>query len=166
RKANPLATARCFLDHGWQPIPVPHGQKRPELRGWPRLEITESNIGDYFDQRRQNIGVKLGSQSGGLTDVDLDCVEALALADELLPKTAAVFGRRTKRSSHRLYATDLCKTEQQAVIKFVEPPFLAHDPKKPATLVELRIGAGDKGAQTLFPGSIHPSGEPIEWDSD
>ena len=163
---NPLATARGFLERGWQPVPVPHGQKSPELRGWPQLEITASNINDYFDQRRQNIGVKLGSQSGGLTDIDLDCVEAVVLADELLPETSGVFGRESKRSSHWLYVTDLCKSEQKAVIKFVEPPALACDPGKPATLVELRIGGGDKGTQTLFPGSIHPSGEPIEWDRD
>ena len=31
-------------------------------------------------------------------------------------------------------------------------------------LVELRIGAGDKAAQTLAPPSTHPSGETIEWD--
>jgi Bifunctional DNA primase/polymerase, N-terminal len=161
---NALATARGFLARGWQPLPVPRGQKSPELKGWPQLEITASNIGDYFDQRRQNIGVKLGTQSGGLTDIDLDCVEAVVLADELLPETSAVFGRESKRSSHWLYVTDLCKSEQKAVIKFVEPPALACDPQKPATVVELRIGSGDKGTQTLFPGSIHPSGELIEWD--
>ena len=37
------------------------------------------------------------------------------------------------------------------------------DPKKPATLVELRFGGGDKGAQAVFPGSTHPSGERVEW---
>jgi hypothetical protein len=30
-------------------------------------------------------------------------------------------------------------------------------------LVELRLGGGGKAAQTIFPGSIHESGEPIEW---
>jgi hypothetical protein len=33
-------------------------------------------------------------------------------------------------------------------------------------LVELRIGGGDKGAQTVFPGSTHESGERIEWVED
>src|SRR5262245_18078237 len=32
-------------------------------------------------------------------------------------------------------------------------------------LIELRIG-GDKGAQTVFPGSVHEEGEPIAWDED
>ena len=34
------------------------------------------------------------------------------------------------------------------------------------TLVELRIGAGDKGAQTLAPGSLHPSGEAVCWNDE
>jgi hypothetical protein len=33
-------------------------------------------------------------------------------------------------------------------------------------LVELRIGGGDKGAATLVPPSVHPSGEQITWDID
>jgi hypothetical protein len=33
-------------------------------------------------------------------------------------------------------------------------------------LVELRIGGGGKGAQTVFPGSTHESGETITWDKD
>ncbi len=64
------------------------------------------------------------------------------------------------------WTPETAQSEQKAVIKFTEPPALACDPEKPATLVELRIGGSDKGAQTLFPGSMHPSGEPIEWVSD
>jgi hypothetical protein len=33
-------------------------------------------------------------------------------------------------------------------------------------LLELRIGGGDKGAQTVFPGSVHPDGEPIGWEEN
>src|SRR5262249_29594608 len=33
-------------------------------------------------------------------------------------------------------------------------------------LVELRIGGGDKGAQSIMPGSRHPSGEVVRWDAD
>jgi hypothetical protein len=106
----------------------------------------------------------LGRASGGVTDVDLDCEEALALA-KLLPPTAT-FGRPSKSRSHWLYITDLCETEKKAVIKYVEPPGLASDPKSPAVLVELRIGGADKAAQTIVPGSVHPSGEPVRWDDE
>ena len=76
------------------------------------------------------------------------------------------FGRRSKPESHRLYYTDLCNTEQRAVIKYSEPKALARDDTEPATFVELRIGAGDKGAQTVFPGSVHPCGERVRWDRE
>jgi hypothetical protein len=33
-------------------------------------------------------------------------------------------------------------------------------------LIELRIGGGDKGAQTIFPGSVHECGEPIIWEEN
>jgi hypothetical protein len=87
----------------------------------------------------------------GLCDVDLDCAEAIALAEDLLPETNAVFGRHSKPESHRLYTTELYDTEQRAVIKYSEPRALAGDGAEAVTLVELRIGSGDKGAQTIFP---------------
>jgi len=159
--------AADYLHRGWAPVPVPYQRKGPQLENWQQLEITKGNIGDYFKRRQpQNVGVQVGRRSGGLTDVDLDSAEALALADALLPPTKAIFGRKSKRRSHWLYYTDLAETEQKAVLKFAEPRTLARDPKKPATLVELRTGSGDKGAQTLFPGSTHPSAERVEWDND
>ena len=33
-------------------------------------------------------------------------------------------------------------------------------------IIELRMGGGDKGAQTVFPGSTHEGGEPITWAND
>lgn len=151
-----------YLRRGWQPVPVPDRQKGPTRKDWQNLQITEANIGDVFN-RAGNVGVLLGGTSGGLTDVDLDCPEALALADAFLPQTSAIFGRKSKLRSHWLYVTNLYTSETKAAIRYVEPPGLAHDPPKSATLVELRIGGGEKGAQTIFPGSTHPSGERVEW---
>ena len=79
----------------------------------------------------------------------------------LLPATAARFGRASKPRSHWLYLSDLCDSEQRAAIQNKAPPKLGG-----AMLVELRIGAGDKAAQTLFPPSLHPSGEAVQWASD
>lgn len=87
-----------------------------------------------------NIAIQLGPKSHGLTDVDLDCIEAIALAEFLLPPTDAIFGRKSKPGSHRLYITDLSANQERAVIKYSEPVALARNPDKPATLVELRIG--------------------------
>jgi putative DNA primase/helicase len=164
--ADPLAAARAFLKRGWKPVPVAYRQKRPIGDGWQNREITPVNVAEYFEGEPMNIGVQLGRASGGLTDVDLDCDEAILLAQDLLPPTDAVFGRHSKASSHWLYVTDLCETEQKAAIRYTEPKALARDPDKPAVLVELRIGAGDKGAHTMAPGSVHPSGERVGWEHE
>jgi hypothetical protein len=157
--------AREYLDRGWRPVPIDVRQKKPRDSAWQSLTVTEENAEEFFESD-DNIGIQLGKRSGGLTDVDIDCPEALELAALILPPTGAVFGRKSKRKSHRLYKTDLCATEQKAAIQFREPPALSSNGKKPVTLVELRIGAGDKGAQTLAPGSLHPSGEEVRWDNE
>jgi hypothetical protein len=110
-----------------------------------------------------NVGVILGGASGGLTDVNLDCTEAAALAKITLPHTEAVFGRVSKPESHFLYYTSLATTYGKATLKFT-------DPITRQALLEVRIGGGDAGcdtgAQTIFPGSVHASGEDIEWAKD
>jgi hypothetical protein len=159
-------SASDYLKRGWKPIPIATGRKSPNDLGWQHEEITADNLRQKFQPWHGNVGVQFGKVSGGLTDFDLDCRETLLLADHFLPETGAVFGRRSKRRSHRLYVTDLADDEPRAVIRFSEPSALAHNPDKPVTLVELRIGGGDKGAQTIFPGSTHPSGEAIKWDVD
>src|SRR5262249_25052513 len=89
----------------------------------------------------------------------LDCSDAITIAPYILPPTKALFGRASKRASHWLYYTDLSTTAEKAAITF-------DDPKRPAKegrLVELRIG-GDSAAKTIFPGSVHKSGEAITWE--
>jgi hypothetical protein len=126
------------------------------------LEITADNIGEYFNRWTPGVCVQLGWASDGLTDVDLDSVEALALAtefDHFLPPTAAVFGRSSKPRSHYLYVTKLSDDSSLgATIQFRDSQ--AADA---AMLLELRVGAGDSAAATLFPPSEHPSGETVTW---
>jgi hypothetical protein len=158
-----LDNAKQYLSRGWQPVPVPLEEKAPKQKDWPNLAITPATAADYFEQN-QNIGLQLGARSGGLIDVDIDCPEALALADTFLPATSAIFGRASKPRSHRLYVTDLFRSEDKAVIRFVEPAL--GDRKETGTLIELRVGGGEKGAQTLAPDSIHPSGECVYWENE
>ena len=152
-----LDLARSYIKRGWAPIPVPHRSKAPIIKGWQTLPITEADAPRFFNGAPQNIGILLGPASGGLTDVDLDCPEACAVAPYLLPRTAATFGRASRPSSHWLYRTDLAKTCEEAT-------FAYRDPMDNTMLVELRIGGGGRGAQTVFPGSIHETGEAIQWD--
>src|SRR5262245_22982513 len=103
--------ARSYVRRPWAPIPIPYKSKIPVLKGWPKLRVTEENIEQDFkaNGKPQNIGVLTGQPSGGLNDVDMDCVEALALAPYFLPKTAARFGRRSKPESPQLYRAGIEK---------------------------------------------------------
>jgi hypothetical protein len=102
----------------------------------------------------------MGMTSGGLTDVDLDCAAAIAVAPYILRCTGAIFGRPSKRASHRLYVTTLATAMDIAAITFDDPT----RKKAGARLVEMRIGAPGHGAQTVFPGSMHKTGETIAWE--
>ena len=103
-----------------------------------------------------NVGAIMGPKSGGLTDVDLDCKEAVALAPYFLPATGAVYGRPGKRRSHWLYTCG--DPEPKASTKLTD--------ENKAVIVELRMGGGGKGSQSIMPGSTHPSGEVYAWDQD
>ncbi len=137
---------------GWWLIPILLKQKAPYTRGWEWLRIAPEKFKCYF-QTPCNAGVLLGVQDTDgryLIDVDLDSPEAVQLADEYLPPTDCVFGRQGKPASHRFYyvhhriPTKRCKDANGKMI------------------VELR----GTGCQTVIPGSVHPSGEPIEWVKD
>jgi hypothetical protein len=156
---TPLESAHSYLQRGWMPLPIPFKSKNPNFSGWQNFRITEGELATRFNGQSQNIGVLLGLPSSGLLDIDLDCTFAVALAQAFLPQTGAIFGRDSKRCSHWLYYSEL------ATRKFSDP--LADSNQSEAgrgktMLVEIR----STGAQTVFPGSVHPSGEAITWDSD
>lgn len=159
RPGTPEATALQYTMRDWNPVPIAYRQKKPVGNDWQRRVITGSKVDRVFGDKPQNVGVQLGPKSGGLTDIDLDCSEAIAIAQAVLPKTSAIFGRASKRDSHYLYTTSLASKFDRAALQF-------KDPTNNKVLLEVRIGGGDKGAQTVFPGSVHLSGEPINWEVD
>ena len=154
-----MRVRRLALDtiaRGISPVPVPQGGKGPNIKDWQDLKITSATVDQFLDSDKLNVGALMGPASGDLSDVDLDCKEAVALAPHFLPRTGSIYGRPSKRRSHYLYrCTD---AEPKAVIKL-------HDERKTG-IVELRLGGGGKGAQSLMPGSLHPSDERYEWDVD
>ena len=155
-----LDAARSYVARGWNPIPLPFKSKIPTDTGWEKRVIRAPDLSRYFNGKPQNIGVILGPSSGDLTDLDLDCREAIELASYVLPPTKSMFGRASAPASHRLYRSTLaCKSEaENATIMF-------RDPTDDAMLLEVRVG-GFKGAQTVFPGSVYESGEDIRWDEN
>jgi hypothetical protein len=144
----PSLAAVQYARRGWCPVPVPHRAKRPVLRRWPTLRIGDADVPAYFNGSPQNVGVLMGEPSGWLIDVDLDHLRCLARADEFLPPTPAVFGRASKRRSHRLY-----RVSAPAVTRKFKS-------RSAGMLVEFR----STGCQTVLPPGTHESGEAIEWE--
>jgi hypothetical protein len=143
---TPLQIALDLVQQGFSVVPVAYRSKRAYLDDWSNLRITTEDLPNYFGSKPINIGVLLGEASGDLVDVDLDCEEAMTLAPHFLPSTEAVFGHTSKRRSHYLYFSSM-------------PTKKFTDPSSGTTLLEIR-----SSGQTVFPGSVHTSGEPIEWD--
>lgn len=148
--------ARRYIKQGRSPVPIPSKAKGPVIKGWQKLRITLKDLPKYFNGHEQNIGIILGEASNGLTDADLDCAEARALAQYFLPRTASVFGRQSAPRSHWEYVVNPPMESQQ----WSAPQ--DKNRKGKSMLVELR----GTGAQTVFPPSIHPSEEPICFDED
>lgn len=144
-----MIIARGYAARGWRVIPIPRGKKCPRFKGWTELRIRDEEVDQYFGDEEANVGVLLGDASRRLVDVDLDCEEACAIAGAFLPATNSVFGRASKPASHYLYYATL---ESERLI----------DPTDKSTLVEIR----SSGCQTVFPGSLHPSGEIVVWYED
>jgi hypothetical protein len=153
-----LAVALSYIARGWNPVPIPHRSKAPVHGDWQQRIINTQSAPQFFNGGPKNVGVIMGATSHGLTDVDLDCAEAITIAPFILPKTSAIFGRPSKRASHWLYTTNLALTAERAAVRY-------RDPKTKETIIELRTG-GDRGAQTVFPGSTHEGGEAITWDEE
>ncbi|HTU48834.1 MAG TPA: phage/plasmid primase, P4 family [Bryobacteraceae bacterium] len=152
---TPLNAAIAWIGRGFCPVPIPHRSKKPVLHGWERLEITHDVASRYFSDRPQNVGVLMGDKFGS-TDVDCDCVEAVAAARELLPETGLIFGRQSKPFSHFFYRTDPPVRTKKCI-----------DPVDRKTLVELRglSSDGSIGLQTVVPPSVHESGETIRFET-
>jgi len=130
----------------WVVVPVKEKDKQPIPQGWQKRTLADVNIATEFPEGR-NVGILLGDSSGGLVDIDIDCPEALKIADRYLPETGMRFGRASNPGSHRIYNVEVCGDSRKYVFE--------------GTLIEYRAN----GEQTVFPPSVHPSGEQYTFDS-
>lgn len=128
---------------------MPASQKGPVLKGWQHLRISADQAVHHFNSCG-NIGILLGEPSGGLVDVDLDCAEAVKLAEQFLPTTDAVTGRPSRPRSHRWYIAPGLRINQ------------FRDPFTDDMILEVR----GTGGQTLVGPSVHPEGERYDMLDD
>lgn len=156
--------AALYASRGWPPV-VCHGEnggkctcrsencqtpgKHPLLSAWQKRPIMdEDELGQWFDgTAKRNLGVQLGERSG-IIDIEYDTEEGKKSAsrfglDNILTPTFT-----SRRSTHRILKWDQ-RLPEQAVYKYLG--------------LEIRIGGGDRGAQSIFPPSMHASGVSYSW---
>lgn len=140
--------ALSWLDLGILPVPLHQKSKKPKSgKGWNKLRVEVDTVGNFFEHG-DNIGGLWGEPSGWIVDVDLDCAEAIAAADVLLPPTF-IYGRRKRPGSHYLYRCEGIATFKRF-------------PHKGDMILELR----STGSQSVLPPSIHPDGDRYEINND
>jgi hypothetical protein len=144
---NPERHVPPDIDHGFAPIPIHYKSKQPFNKRWSDLRISRSDIHAYFNEHPINIGVLTGQPSLGLVDIDIDDTIALKFAYWFLPETKCTFGRASKPRSHWVYR--------------VPKPKAHHQFKAKGMILEIR----GNNRCTVFPGSVHESGELIEFES-
>ncbi|MFO0881141.1 MAG: DNA polymerase [Gemmataceae bacterium] len=143
--------ARLYLDRGLAVVPLPVRSKDPGFPGWHRLRISGEDLVEHFPSGElRNVALLNGTPSGRLLDVDLDADEARTVARHLLPSTGWIFGRKSSPGSHWIYRAD--EALDAAQLKFAD--------LDGEVLVELR----GTGGITVYPPSVHPTGEAIRWE--
>jgi hypothetical protein len=151
----PAVAALDLKRHGIQPVLLKPHDKVPVHTGWQKQQLSEASIPTLFTNAH-NVGVQYGPVSGGLVDAEFDSESARVLAPRFMPPTRTVFGRPPKPCSHWLYrCPELHDGQHGAVISIKD----GNDRE----VGSLRIGDAGKGAQSMVPPSIHPSGEPVDW---
>jgi hypothetical protein len=152
--ASSIEAARALTQRGLFVVPIPRGMNHPIVDKWQNLRLTLDDLESHFADA-ENIGILLSPS--GLADVDLDCHEAIAAADVLLPTTAMVHGHQSSPRSHRYFRpTGILKS------KPFKDPRLEKTKSTRAMIVELRVSG-----QTIAPPSINlRTGELVEWDSE
>jgi len=141
-----------LLERGFVPVPLLFREKKPAIPEWQKLtrQDVEARREELFGRTSGNLGVLLGTPSGGLIDIDLDCDEAIRAAPLLLPPTGMIWGRPSRGSAtHYGYRVDAPPAKASI-------PFIAPDGKR---LLEIR----STGGQTLVWGKYPAeNGKPEE----
>ncbi len=142
--------ALSYAALGWHLVPLSPRGKKPWLPNWQnQASADEEQVAKWFtDRPNSNLGLQLGPRSGVIDiegDEDGAEEDLLALFGGDVPVAPTY---EADRGKHRLfkYRDDL---PEKAVVKVGR--------------VEIRIGGGAKGAQSVLPPSIHPSGKQYQW---
>lgn len=124
--------------------------KHPMDWAWQNVATTdEEKIAEWFPggPNEPNVGVALGAASG-IIDIEWDGEDGKATAIKYGLVGCVTPTYASSRSEHRLFCYD-SRLPQQGVYKLGG--------------LEIRIGGGDRGSQSVFPPSRHASGVEYAW---
>lgn len=146
-------TLKWIRANGFKPVML-----HPKSKAAVSPAYTSKDYAPPPDEQWQNkengVGIVTGVNGNGVVDLDLDSGPSAVFAKRFMPHTGVIFGRASKRSSHRIY-----KVADKSI-----PKLTLTDPITRKVIAELR---GDGGHQTVMPGSIHEkTGELIEWEDE
>lgn len=134
---------------GWLVLPLYAKAKRPRIDRWHfNASSDDAVIERWFTQYPDsNVGLLLGPKSD-VVDIECDNAEGRATASELLADCQTPTWDSV-RGTHRLFRYPVNLPTDLAVTK--------------ARGLEIRLGSNGKGAQSVLPPSIHPSGKLLQW---
>lgn len=141
-----LAAANDYLARGWRIVPLKDKTPSDPKTGKPIKKWQKSDFKDASAFNGHTTGVGVISEKIG--DVDFDSAAAKYIGPRVMTKTAE-FGRGGS-ITHLVY---------DCVELYFEDIRLPGDDNH----IELRA---DAGHQTMFPGSMHPCGDKVEWMND
>ena len=155
-----IETACDYLQLGWMPMRLPPRSKEPASETHDAATITRDNVKTLA--ANENLGVRFTTR-GALKDIDLDYQSAVDLARAVgMTEATAVFGRPSVGIGHLLYNAPGTKAKKFMLPEGEYPtPVPMHDGKRSLMVLEIR---GSDNTYTMFPPSVHPSGETLEWN--
>lgn len=153
-----LDHVKHYLQNSCSVIPLKPASKEP-VRGykWTTQQVCHEEIEQYFTTVN-NIGIALGERSGGLVDIDFDSLYAAAIGRKLFAHLPG-FGRKSSPLSHKVAICSNPGNTKQFKLSDKEANILSITPEEKNVILEVR----GNGAYTMFPPSMHPTGEHISW---
>ena len=155
-----LRTLSILSQHSLTPLPIVLGTKLVADENY--LDPEYQPDVDRWRTRDLGIGVLTGTDAN-LVDIDLDDKRSSFFASHFLPPTAWVFGRKSKPNSHYMYLATPDPIYGFRKIRgtplMPTPDDGGSDVNPTSMIVELR----HERDQTVMPGSVHTSGERVDW---
>ena len=148
---DPHNTANEYAQRGWRVVPIVPGEKRPALNQWQHQATTDTTTIDRWwlgEHSGCGVGIATG-QASGIWVLDIDDRDALYELErehgELPPTLTSITG---SGGEHQVYLWPADgRTIHNSASGFIQG-----------------IDVRGEGGQIVAPPTIHPNGNPYEWD--